>query len=265
MTIPEELLPVIDWWEKDGKQTLAIVAVCGLAVLGYYGVKNYRAAQADAAAAALMDATGVDELAEAASRYEGTKAGPALRLRLAKAYFDAEKYEEALDLYEKLDGRAPEGFANAPAVGKAMCLEALERYDEAKAAFEAFADAQPKSYLALTAQLGAARVVAAGGDKAKALEMLAALKESVKDDELAVARVEAATSLVKRWEKRAKRSLFDAADAAAQQLEAAAAAPAVETPAPVTEAPAVEVPTVETPAVEVPAVEVPAPEAPAAE
>lgn len=263
MTIPEELLPVIDWWEKDGKQTLAIVAVCGLAVLGYYGVKNYRAAQADAAAAALMDATGVDELAEAASRYEGTKAGPALRLRLAKAYFDAEKYEEALDLYEKLDGRAPEGFANAPAVGKAMCLEALERYDEAKAAFEAFADAQPKSYLALTAQLGAARVVAAGGDKAKALEMLAALKESVKDDELAVARVEAATSLVKRWEKRAKRSLFDAADAAAQQLEAAAAAPAVEVPA--VETPAVEVPTVETPAVEVPAVEVPAPEAPAAE
>ncbi|MBQ8125445.1 MAG: hypothetical protein IJ173_06085, partial [Kiritimatiellae bacterium] len=81
----------------------------------------------------------------------------------------------------------------------------------------------------------------------------AALKESVKDDELAVARVEAATSLVKRWEKRAKRSLFDAADAAAQQLEAAAAAPAVEVPA------------VETPAVEVPAVEVPAPEAPAAE
>ncbi|MBQ8125878.1 MAG: hypothetical protein IJ173_08350, partial [Kiritimatiellae bacterium] len=105
MTIPEELLPVIEWWEKDGKQTLAIVAVCGLAVLGYYGVKNYRAAQADAAAVALMDATGVDELAEAASRYEGTKAGPALRLRLAKAYFDAEKYEEALDLYEKLDGR----------------------------------------------------------------------------------------------------------------------------------------------------------------
>lgn len=263
MTIPEELLPVIEWWEKDGKQTLAIVAVCGLAVLGYYGVKNYRAAQADAAAVALMDATGVDELAEAASRYEGTKAGPALRLRLAKAYFDAEKYEEALDLYEKLDGRAPEGFANAPAVGKAMCLEALERYDEAKAAFEAFADAQPKSYLALTAQLGAARAVAAGGDKAKALEMLAALKESVKDDELAVARVEAATSLVKRWEKRAKRSLFDAADAAAQQLEAAAAAPAVEVPA--VEVPAVEVPTVETPAVEVPAVEVPAPEAPAAE
>jgi len=261
MTIPEELLPVIDWWEKDGKQTLAIVAVCGLAVLGYYGVKNYRAAQADAAAESLLNATGVDELAEAASRYEGTKAGPALRLRLAQAYFDAEKYEEALDLYEKLDGRAPEGFANAPAVGRAMCLEALERYDEAKAAFEAFADAQPKSYLALTAQLGAARAVAAGGDKAKALEMLAALKDTVKDDELATARIDAAVSLVKRWEKRAKRSLFDAADAAAQQLDAAAEAPAA--PAPAVEAPA-EAPAAEVPAVEAPAA-VPAPEAPAAE
>ncbi|MBQ3672118.1 MAG: hypothetical protein II924_01005 [Kiritimatiellae bacterium] len=264
MTIPEELLPVIDWWEKDGKQTLAIVAVCGIAVLGYYGVKNHRAAQADAAAEALMSATSVDELAEAASNYEGTKAGPALKLRLAKACFDAEQYEQALELYEKLDGRAPEGFEGAPAVGKAMCLEALERYDEAKAAFEAFAEAQPKSYLALTAKLGAARVVAAGGDKAKALEMLAALKEEVKDDDAAVARVEAATALVKRWEKREKRTLFDAADAAAKQLEAAAeeAAPAVEAPA--VEAPAVEAPVVEAPAPEAPAPEAPV-EAPAAE
>ena len=213
MTIPEELLPVIDWWEKDGKQTLAIVAVCGIAVLGYYGVKNHRAAQADAAAEALMSATSVDELAEAASNYEGTKAGPALKLRLAKACFDAEQYEQALELYEKLDGRAPEGFEGAPAVGKAMCLEALER--------------------------------------------LAALKEEVKDDDAAVARVEAATALVKRWEKREKRTLFDAADAAAKQLEAAA-----EEAAPAVEAPAVEAPAVEAPVVEAPAPEAPAPEAP---
>ena len=112
--------------------------------------------------------------------------------------------------------------------------------------------------------------MAAGGDKAKALEMLAALKDTVKDDELATARIDAAVSLVKRWEKRAKRSLFDAADAAAQQLDAAAEAPAAPAPAeaPAAPAPAVEAPA-EAPAAEVPAAEAPAavsaPEAPAAE
>ena len=209
MTIPEELLPVIEWWEKDGKQTLAIVAVCGIAVLGYYGVKHHREAQAEAASEALLGATVVDERAEAASRYEGTKAGPAIRLQLAKAYFDAENYEMALGLYEKLVGHAPDGFEAAPELGKAMCLEALERYDEALAAFDAFAQAHSGSYQALTAKLGAARAIAAGGDKAKALERLDALKEEVKDDERAVARVEAAKQLVKRWEKREKRTLFD--------------------------------------------------------
>ena len=69
-----------------------------------------------------------------------------------------------------------------------------------------------------------------------------------------MARVEAATALVKRWEKREKRTLFDAADAAAKQLEAAA-----EEAAPAVEAPAVEAPVVEAPAPEAPV------EAPAAE
>ena len=63
-----------------------------------------------------------------------------------------------------------------------------------------FAAANPKSFLKLTAQLGAARCVAAGGDKKKALERLEALKAENGKDELSQERIAATVTLVKRYE-----------------------------------------------------------------
>ncbi len=223
--IPEELLPLIEWWEQNGKQTVALALVAAVAVAGYYGVKNWREGRRAAAADVLMEAYTAEELEDGVAKFDGTAAGPALRMRLAKKYFDEERYQEALDVYTALDGSAPAGFEDVPAVGAAQCLEALGKYDDAVKAYEAFVAAKPTSFLALTARLGAARAVAAGGDRAAALTRLEALKTELKDDASAVARVEAAIDVVKRWEKRAAPSLFDAADAAAKQLEADAAAP----------------------------------------
>ena len=231
--IPEELLPVIEWWEKDGKQTLVMVLAAAVVVAGWYGVKGWRESRRVAAADALMSSYSVEELEESAAKFGSSDSGAAIKLRLAKKYFDAERFQEAMDLYAALDGAAPAGFAEVPVVGKAQCLEALERYDEAVAAYDAFVAAQPASYLVLTAKLGAARSIAAGGDKAKALERLEALKTEVKDDESAKARVTETIDLVTRWEKRERASLFDAADAAAKQDEAATEAkPAEAEPAP---------------------------------
>ncbi len=221
--IPEELLPLLDWWDRNGRQTAVMALVAAVAVAGCYGVRNWRANRRAAAADVLMEAYTAGELEDGVAKYDGTAAGPALRLRLAKKYFDEERYQEALDLYTALEGKAPAGFEDVPAVGAAQCLEAQERHGEAVKAYEAFVAARPASYLALTARLGAARAVAAGGDKAAALKRLEALKAEVKDDATAAARVEATIDVVTRWEKRAARTLFDAADAAAKQLEAEAA------------------------------------------
>ncbi len=226
--MPEELLPLIDWWEQNGKQTVVLALVAAIAVGGWYGVKNYRADRRAAAATVLLDnfAT-AEELEDAVAKYESSAAGPSLRLRLAKKYFNDERYQEALDLYTELDGQAPAGFEDVPAVGVAQCLEALEKYDEAVTAYDAFAAAKPTSYLALTARLGAARAIAARGDKVTARKRLEELTAEVKSDATATARVEATMDLVTRWEKRATRSLFDAAEAATKQLEADASKPAV--------------------------------------
>ena len=115
--------------------------------------------------------------------------------------FDAGRYEEALAAYEALAADAPDGFADVPVVGRAQCLEAMSKFEEAQKAFDAFAEANPTNYLTLTAQLGAARCIAQSGDKKKALARIEAIRAANKGDEVASARIDAAESLIKRFEK----------------------------------------------------------------
>ncbi len=195
-----ELIPLVEWWEKDGKQTVIWLLVAAIAVGGWYGWKNHRAAMKAAASDAAVNAYTTEEIEEAVSKFSGTATAGALKLRLAKNYFDNGRYEEALAQYEALDGKAPDGFADVPAVGKAQCLEALKKFPEALAAFDAFVQASPNGYLTLTAQLGAVRCLAQEGQKDEALKRLAALKDANKDDEIATARIDATEALVQRYE-----------------------------------------------------------------
>ena len=199
-----ELYPLIEWWEKDGKSTVVWLLVAAIAVVGYYGWKNHRATVKAAASDALVNAYTTEEIEEAASKFSGSATAGALKLRLAKSYFDAGRFEEALAQYESLDGKAPDGFADIPAVGKAQCLEALGKFAEAQKAFDAFAEANPKSYLTLTAQLGAARCLAQAGDKKAALARIETLKAANKEEGIEKARIEATESTIKRFEKKAE-------------------------------------------------------------
>lgn len=270
MRIPDELLPVVEWWERDGKQTLAILAVAAVLAGCWFGVKSWRQSRIDAAGDAFLNAESVEELEAAVASFGSSKAGPALRMRLAKAYYDARNYESALFAYGELQNNAPKGFEDLPYLGAAECLEALERYDEALKAFDSFVTERPASPFVFEARLGYVRVLAQSGDREGAQNRIAAMKEEFKDDSAATERLEAAEDLVKRWQKR---SLFDAADAVAETLEQLdepePEAPVVESAAEVAseapEAPAAE-PVAEA-APEVPAAEPPAPqpEAPVAE
>ena len=270
MTIPEELLPVIEWWEKDGKQTLAIVAAAAVIVAGYYGIKEWRQSQREAAGSALMEAAmggdSVENLESAVAAYGSSASGPALKLRLAKAYYDAgqfddKNYQNALDIYAELDGNAPEGFEEVPKIGTAACLEGLGRTEEAQKAYDEFVEALPESPYALLAKLGSARCTALAGDKAKALEKLATIKEEVKDDDASLALVETAEDVVKRWEKRERVSATDELaqtlediNATAEEAASLAQEPVAE-PAPAVEPVAEPAPAVEPVAEPAPAVE----------
>ena len=191
--------PLAEDFVKEIRATVPWLLAAALVVAGYYGVKNYMASRKAAASESLVNAYTAEELEEAVSKFGGSDAGGALKLRLAKKYFDAGRYQEALDQYEALSGgNAPDGFADIPAVGRAQCLEAIGRHAEAVQAYDAFAEANPSSYLALTAKLGAARATALAGDRDKALARLAEIKGSVKGDALSESRVEATEDCVRR-------------------------------------------------------------------
>ena len=214
-----ELLPIVEWWEKEGKSTVAVVAILGACFLGWNMYKSYRQSQADAQSKALAQYFTVGELEEAVVKFKGGESENLLKVNLAKEYFKAERYEEALAVYTELDGAATEGLEGIGAIGRAYALEALEKYDEALAAFKDFQQKYPGNYLELTAKLGEARVICEKGDKESAAEMLKALKKRYKDDEVSEMRIEAAIDFVKRYVKRQKRSLIDAANAVANDLE----------------------------------------------
>ena len=221
-----ELLPLVEWWEKDGKQTVIYLAIAAVAVGGWYGFKNHRLAVRTAASDALVNAYTTEEIEDACVKFSSTPTAGALKLRLAKKYYDDGKYEEALATYGELDGKAPEGFADIPVVGKAQCLEALGKFAEAQKAFDDFAAANPKSYLLLTAQLGAARCLAQAGDKKGALAKLKALKKGVEEDGLEKARIEATIKAVERFEKKAPAPAAPAVKAPEAKAPAAPAAKA---------------------------------------
>ena len=197
--INPEFLPLIEWWEKDGKQYVAGLLIAAVAFGGWYWWKQHRAAAAEEASAAVASAYTTEELEDAVARHSGSASAGVLRIRLAKSYFDAGRYEEALSAYDELAKNAPDGFADIPAVGRAQCLEALGKFGDALKAFDDFAEANPSSYLALTAKLGAARCLAQSGDKAKALERIEALKKAVGDDEVAKTRIESVEDTIKRF------------------------------------------------------------------
>ncbi len=220
-----ELLPLWDWWVKEGKSTVTMLLIAGVVVAAFYGVRGYLRSRDAAANAALVNAYSADDLEAAVSSYGSTKVGPALKLRLAKAYYDAERYQDALDTYEGLVAKADKipAIADIAEIGRAYALEGLSKYKEAGEAYAAFANdaAKTNSYLALTAKLGSARCTALAGDKEGAVKALEAIKATLKDDKIAEARIDRLTDAIKRYEPgRSPRSLFDAANAAEASISA---------------------------------------------
>ncbi len=227
--LPIEMLPLYDWWKTNGMQTvitfIAVVVVAG----GAFAFKQVRESKISGANRELLKANSLEELETAVAQYGSIKAGNAARLRLAKAYFDASKYDEALSAYDAcLNKGAPKGFDDIATVGRAHALEGLGRLDEALAAYQAFDKASPGHYLQPQVQMGIARIYTMQGKKAEAkklLETLKAQKTGTPAWEMAVANLE---GIIDRYEPRAARSLFDAADAAAKTVPA----PAAPAPAP---------------------------------
>ena len=224
--LPIELLPLYDWWKAKGGQFLITLLTTALLVGGAWAFIQYRDSKISGANKELLQASSVEDLESVVAKYGSTKPGNAARLRLAKAYFDASNYEESLNTYNTCISKgAPAGFAEIAALGRAHALEGLNRLDDALAAYQAFDKESAGHFLQPQAKMGIARIYTLQGKKDEAKKLLENLKAQKTSDpkwEMSVANLE---GVINRYEPRAARSLFDAANEAAKTIKPPATPP----------------------------------------
>ena len=205
MNTPEELIPLADWWKKDGKKYLAMALVAGLAALGVY-LWMSKERRLDAEAAVYACGVGdfqAQELEDAVQKYGDRDIAPVIKLRLAAKYAELEDFGKALEIYTALanEKSVPETLMFAPEYGVACCQECLYNWTEAKKAYDAIAEG-PASAYTFEAKLGSARCHAFIDGVADKTERLEALKKECEKDAFAVMRIEKTIEAVKGWEKR---------------------------------------------------------------
>lgn len=183
--MPEELVPVYEWFCDHGKDFLVQVAIVIVAIIAAFTFKNYRASRADAASAAFLSANDVAGLEEVNGKFGGSKYGPLIRLRLARAYYDDEKFDMASEAYRAfLDDNKDHALAKEALLGLATSLEADGKYDEALEQYSKIeGDATSPAWV--EAQFGKARATALKGDKDAAYKQLDELQPLLQGDDVA--------------------------------------------------------------------------------
>ena len=154
----EDVQQFSKWMADYGRPALIAVAVAVVVVLGLSVWRGQQAAKKAAAMEALFQNRGPEGLLELAVTDPD---GPAAPLALASAgaeFYAQNRYDEALDAYQRFAARYTNHlFAADAALGAAASLEALDRLEEAAAGYEAFAAANPQSTQRPQAVFGAAR------------------------------------------------------------------------------------------------------------
>jgi hypothetical protein len=115
--LPIELLPVYDWWKTNGSQFLVTLVTAGILFLGAWAFMHTGNKKSQSPMR-IGPGHSLEDLEVVVAKYGSTKAGNAARLRLAKAYFDAANYEEALNAYTVCLKKGPRrGFSGVAASG----------------------------------------------------------------------------------------------------------------------------------------------------
>ncbi len=202
--IPEELIPVYDWWITRGPKTVAIVIVILAIVFGVIGWHLRGLAKLDQANVALAQAQGAEDFQTLLSD-NNTKPAQLSRLALARAYYNAGSYQEALSEYNLFLAQtdAPE-FKDIAVIGKAHALEGLGQADDAIAILKPFAEqATDSHYLKATALIAWARCETLSGNKAQALTILAPVLTADDKSPLAAFKfaAEQAAKMIESYEK----------------------------------------------------------------
>ena len=213
VNLPLEFIPLYDWWKTNGSQFMMQAAIVVILVGSVMGGKYYYKSSIAAANKELLKASTTEELEVLVNNYSRWQVGNTALLRLAKSYYDAGRYEDALAKYDICVSKGkPAGFVEVAVMGRAMCFEALatdKRLEEAMAAYTEFEKANPNHFLVMQAKLGQARVLTLQGKKDEAKKLLETLKAGKNSEPMAEMAIAQLQGVIARYEPRKDNSLTD--------------------------------------------------------
>lgn len=224
--LPEEMIPLYDWYQRRGSQVLTLLSVAVVIAAGVIFLLRHRENRGLEASAALAAAESSESLESLNAKYGKSKVGPVIRIRLAKAHYDAGRYEEAQKVYEEFlrrDGK--HDLADIARLGRGAALEARQQFAEALKVYADFEESNPGHYLLPSAVMGRARCLAAQERKSEALDLLERLAVSRSDTPWETMARDL-IGVIQRFEGFKAQSLFDQLDAASKALPTPAADPA---------------------------------------
>ena len=149
LTTPDTVQDRDVFWERYKKEVMAVLILALLAGAGFGGYKIYSDRQANAAASMLASAKTAADFQKVISDYPGTAAGGSAYLLLADAQRNEKKFNEAnTTLQTFLDKFPKHELVGTARLATAGNLEALEKKDEALAAYQRLVAADPHGFTA---------------------------------------------------------------------------------------------------------------------
>ena len=166
---PAELQGLQDYLRKNG---LRMAVTVGLGLATVIGVALYRAKKAEGlqeAAQILNAARTAKDLETVLKDHASTPYAPLAALKLAKSFFNAGDYDQALNQYLEFKRVYPiHPMVEGAELGRIYCLEAKGQLEEALKSFSEFSASRPDHFLASQALFGQARCLEQLGRHAEA-------------------------------------------------------------------------------------------------
>ena len=175
----EQLERGLDQLKSGGKWIIVVGIGFAAAAIGYAMWSKSTSTKTNEASLDLLSARSVEQLQAVITNHADSKPAALAQMQLGTQQFQADEYEQALSTYQTfLEKYAEHDLIPFADFGRVKCLEALERFEEAKAGYTALTT---HASLKPLAQLGIARCLEQMNQLDEAVALYKELEETYAD------------------------------------------------------------------------------------
>lgn len=144
----DELAALKKLVDANGKMLIGVVVIVAVVVFGYIYITQSAKKKNTEASELLSVASNVQDLETLVNDYSSTKVAPLADFALAKGYYEAGRFDDAMTIYSEFGTKFPSSHMKiAATVGVLFCKEGKGDYAEALTGFDTFVSENAGSYL----------------------------------------------------------------------------------------------------------------------